>query len=306
VTDVDEDEIPDCRDGCLDFDGDGAGREGGAGNSCTGPDCKDNDDACTTDCTDCPPAQLVLTTENVAVCETSNMSVDLDELTGAADQLSCHSPTINLNGPVPFDDDEWDIWTDRTDQVTLRAWADFPDWTCDTTGKFVHFLNNGAYQRMQLSTPFDATGWQNVSIKFDVQYNSEPPAGEDLKVAHCCGPDCTLEPGGGVVVPNGRDGGGTDDCRSVAIHLPEAGGCEQLMVRLEFKSTAGLDGGEVGIDNVTLSGDLMFTEIIETSIPGEYETTAMSCWGQTVSVTCTWDDGINEPESDSEPIVFYY
>ena len=41
----------DCRDECLDADGDGYGSAGGAGNTCTAADCDDAVSTCSTDCT---------------------------------------------------------------------------------------------------------------------------------------------------------------------------------------------------------------------------------------------------------------
>jgi YD repeat-containing protein len=49
VTDVDIDSIPDCRDTCIDADGDGYGGAGGAGHSCV-TDCDDTLTTCTTNC----------------------------------------------------------------------------------------------------------------------------------------------------------------------------------------------------------------------------------------------------------------
>ena len=48
--DVDADAIADCRDTCLDRDGDGYGLAGGGGNTCTGPDCNDFVGTCNVDC----------------------------------------------------------------------------------------------------------------------------------------------------------------------------------------------------------------------------------------------------------------
>ncbi|MBI3178283.1 MAG: hypothetical protein HYZ27_01400, partial [Deltaproteobacteria bacterium] len=95
--DLDNDTIPDCRDGCIDSDNDGYGFPGGGANTCTGSDCKDNDLACTTDCTACPPTFLTVATDNpTASCGTASLTVDLDGYTGATAQLACSTSSVDL------------------------------------------------------------------------------------------------------------------------------------------------------------------------------------------------------------------
>ena len=61
TTNVDLDNLVDCRDGCLDEDGDRYGTAGGAGNTCLGPDCHPVNPWCNQSCVDadgdghCPP-----------------------------------------------------------------------------------------------------------------------------------------------------------------------------------------------------------------------------------------------------------
>jgi len=52
ATDLDADALADCRDGCIDTDGDGYGAPGGAGFSCAGSDCLEGNPFCNADCTD--------------------------------------------------------------------------------------------------------------------------------------------------------------------------------------------------------------------------------------------------------------
>jgi hypothetical protein len=49
---VDGDALPDCRDGCLDADGDGYGNAGGLGNTCLGADCSPSNRFCNVSCVD--------------------------------------------------------------------------------------------------------------------------------------------------------------------------------------------------------------------------------------------------------------
>lgn len=56
--DVDDDGVRDCDDTCIDADNDGYGEGGGAGNTCTGPDCDDDSDLCTTTCEDTDGDQI--------------------------------------------------------------------------------------------------------------------------------------------------------------------------------------------------------------------------------------------------------
>ncbi|MBI5509887.1 MAG: right-handed parallel beta-helix repeat-containing protein [Deltaproteobacteria bacterium] len=51
TTNVDGDSLPDCRDGCVDPDGDGYGVAGGSPNTCTGADCDEGVRPCNADCT---------------------------------------------------------------------------------------------------------------------------------------------------------------------------------------------------------------------------------------------------------------
>jgi hypothetical protein len=307
--DLDSDIMPDCADDCFDVDHD----DYGVGVGCLGADCKDNDAACGADCTACPPAALVLTTPAgaVPVCDTANMSIDLDELSGAAVQLSCESSVVKLNGPIGFElgANPWDIWSDHTDSVMWWPWSDDVN-NCDTSGHFAYFNATGGTESLKLGVPFNATGWQNLAITFDVQYFNAPPAGENLKVLFCCGPGCTPKQVGFVC--NAADDtqphaceGGTDACQpGKSISLPPAANnCAALMIQFEFLSSS-TTGGQVGIDNVALSGDLRFDPVTETSVPGDYETSATSCLIRAIDVTCTWDDGINEPKSAGSPVWF--
>ena len=71
IVDTDTDGVDDCRDNCLDVDGDNYGTDGGLG-TCTGVDCNDAADSCTNDCNDDD-------NDTVADCLDQCFDVDHDE-----------------------------------------------------------------------------------------------------------------------------------------------------------------------------------------------------------------------------------
>ena len=88
VTDIDLDGVYDCADGCLDFDGDGHGSPGGAGDSCAGADCDEANVNCTTDCTDADSDTYCVThdcDDTIAVCTTDCSDGDADLVPECAD-----------------------------------------------------------------------------------------------------------------------------------------------------------------------------------------------------------------------------
>jgi len=95
VTDIDLDGVYDCADGCLDFDGDGHGSPGGAGDSCAGADCDEANVNCTTDCTDADTDSYCVTSD----CD----DADPDTHPGASeinDGLDNHCPGDHGYGAV--------------------------------------------------------------------------------------------------------------------------------------------------------------------------------------------------------------
>ncbi|MFC1611813.1 hypothetical protein ACFL6C_12695 [Myxococcota bacterium] len=314
TTDVDGDSVVDCQDLCVDGDGDGAGgvgggqgcvTDGGSGGSspcvqgtpCSGADCNDCQDSCTSDCSSCLPSQLTLTADTpVAVCSGSNLSIDLDCLAGAAADISCSAPPRTIHGLATFETGS-DGWTDASSGVQIRSWDDgFPS-TCPDSGRFVRMDRWGS-RYMQVGVPINATGYEDLRVTFLVGYRSSPPPGQDLALFYCCGTGCaaTLLVG---AIPNADDGG-TDDCRPEALALPSgADDCSALTLRFGWP----FEQGRVGIDDIALTGRLSVPPPTELG-RGWYSTTVESCASTNVGVTCTWDDGASPSRSDTTTVVF--
>ncbi len=282
-----DDSLTNCATDCTDDDGD---------TFCRDTDCKDNDASCTTDCSTCPPAFLSLSSPGTtAACDTATLTIDLDGLVGAIASLSCSALSQVLDGPTGFESGR-ESWNDRS-RVAIRNWPDgFPTPACDLGGRFVRFADN-ASAHMQLNTQLEVTGYENATLEFIAGYRNNPPSGEKLELLSCCGAGCT--PLVFAQVDNSSDGG-MDDCASYSLELPaDATDCSSLMVRFEWNNGSNV----VGVDAVRIAADLAFTQIIGTGA-GSYSTTIASCRAATIDVTCTWDDGVSGPLSDTATVDF--
>jgi hypothetical protein len=104
----------DCGDTCLDVDGDGYGRAGAAGNTCTAADCDDAVAACTTDCTtdvdndtrsDCSDACLDRDGDGYGTDGPAGtcLGADCDELRVAcnSDCVACLPAALGLSSDSP-------------------------------------------------------------------------------------------------------------------------------------------------------------------------------------------------------------
>ncbi len=310
LTDVDNDSTPDCRDGCLDGDNDGYGFPGGGGNTCLGGDCKDNDPACTTLCSACPPGFLSLSADSpVALCGVSLLVIDLDGYTAAAPDLTCAAPPVVLpaadlgdaNGVADFDTstEGWSLTN-----ATRPTWRDVFPASCPAggSGSFVRFDNNVTGT---LTRSFNLTGLRNITLSFRAGYDDggdAPDAGEHISVLYCCGATCT--PTTELLsAPNFTEGGpnGCQDVPPTAFPIT-ADNCANLVVRFTY-SNSGAGTEYAAVDDVQLTATPIIAPIVETTA-GLYRSTVSACLPITMNVTCGWDDGVAPVLSDSAQVSF--
>jgi hypothetical protein len=129
TTNADGDALPDCRDGCIDADGDGYGVAGGAGNSCAGADCSDANRYCNVACTDadgdthCTPGDCDDTDPGVAN-ELPEVNDCFDQQCagssgyGVADEVSGKSGFLTAGNKALF---SWPAQTGATGYLAVRS-----------------------------------------------------------------------------------------------------------------------------------------------------------------------------------------
>ncbi len=281
---------PNCTSDSMDNDGDAY---------CVTHDCKDSNSNCPVAAMcgqgPCLPASLSVLGTPTLNCNPMPIRINLERVTQQAQYITCSSADATIDGPVSFESGTG-TYTIATGTST-QAWsgAGFPA-SCPSTGQFQRFLASQATSRLARGSGLDVRGYESLILHALVGYAGSPAAGSVLEAKACCGTGCTLATF--ATIANAA-GGGTDGCATYNLALPaSADNCSRLFVELSWPNVA----ASAGVDNLSLTGQLMFTPVIETS--DNYQSSVTSCVPVSAQISCTWDDGVNTPRSGSTTVTY--
>jgi hypothetical protein len=316
--DTDGDGIPDCRDPCIDPDGDGYGVSNPPAGQCPFPgvDCKANARGCNpgAGCDSatnaaCVPASIRITpaTQNARFCTPVAVTIALDQYSAGLAHLACTvaggrqtiERTTFDNGPGP--------WVSSGGVEQLGSWDPFGGalscgFLARADGMLVLRAGGGSFQR---GPPLSTVGYTELQLGATIDFaepqadapdNVDNPAVAEVTVRACCLTTGACTPF--VELP----GPPTRVCatgHSVSFG-PEADQCADAQIQWVFAALP----FDIAIDDVTVSGALNAVSVVAGADPASatYTANTRACPADgaaafSATLTCTYADGVNAPQS---------